>query len=72
MLSYSSIAATLDTTQANKKLVVEFYDQILLKGNLDKIDQHIGSSYIQHNPEVADGKQALIDFLKSFGPATEP
>lgn len=72
MLSFSSLAATQDKTQANKALVVEFYEEILFKGNFDKIDKYIGSTYIQHNPGVADGKEALIELLKSFGPVKAP
>ncbi len=57
--------------EANKKLVVDFYTDILFENKLDKIDQYIGDVYIQHNPNVADGKQALLDLLNSF-PAPEP
>ena len=52
--------------EANKKLVVDFYTEILFENKLEKIDQYIGDIYIQHNPNVADGKQALVDLLKSF------
>lgn len=72
VFSQSSFAANPTLTQTNKKLVIEFYEEILFKGNFDKIDKYIGSTYIQHNPGVADGKQALIDLLKSFGPIKEP
>lgn len=60
-----------DSTEANKKLVVDFYTEILFQQKLDKIDHYIGDIYIQHNPNVADGKQALLDLLRSF-PAPEP
>ncbi|WP_315980098.1 hypothetical protein [Aliamphritea spongicola] len=55
-----------DSAEANKKLVVDFYTEILFQQKLDKIDQYIGDVYIQHNPNVADGKQALLDLLRSF------
>lgn len=58
--------------QQNKKLVVDFYQNILFAGKLDMIDQYIGDVYIQHNPQVADGKQALVDMLKGFPPSDQP
>ena len=52
----------LDKTATNKKLVEDFVDTVLVKGDVDKIDQFIasGSNYVQHNPMVGDG----ADFLK--------
>jgi predicted SnoaL-like aldol condensation-catalyzing enzyme len=70
-LSSLSFSASETSIDENKKLVVEFYENILFKGQFDKIDQYIGKVYIQHNPGVADGKQALLDMLKSFGPVKD-
>lgn len=51
---------------SNKKLVVEFYQQVLLQGNASVIDQYIGEVYIQHNPNLSDGKEALRSLIKRF------
>ncbi len=46
----------LEKTEANKALVTEFLNDVLLEGNVDRVGQYISSqSYIQHNPQVADG-----------------
>ncbi len=28
------------------------------------IDNHVGDTYIQHNPDVGDAKQAFIDYFE--------
>lgn len=53
-------AADLEETQANKALVSAFVDDILIAGNLEKAGEYCdGDSYIQHNPQIADGLSAL-------------
>lgn len=55
--------------EANKALVTSFYQEVLFEGKHQAIDKYIGDIYIQHNPSVADGKQAFTDMIKSFVPA---
>lgn len=54
-----------DQLEQNKANVMAFYD---LMFNQDKpaeaIEQYVGAEYIQHNPEVGDGKQAFIDYFE--------
>lgn len=62
------VQADVDTLQNNKKLVVDFYSEVLLKGNAKAIDRYIGDVYIQHNPNLPDGKEALRQLVESFPP----
>jgi len=45
--------------EANKKLVAEFYQELFGDKNVNAIDKYIGDIYIQHNPILPDGKEAL-------------
>ena len=44
---------------ANKKLVLTFYQKLFGDKDLSAIDEYISDKYIQHNPQIADGKVAL-------------
>jgi len=57
-----SIAANA-SIDSNKKLVVDFYHEVIFNKNADAIDKYIGKKYIQHNPYAADGKEGLRQFV---------
>lgn len=59
-----ALVAQQQLEAANKKLVVDFYNEVLFRGDYNAMDKYIGDVYIQHNPQVADGKEALRDILK--------
>lgn len=51
-------------TEQNKKTAVDFYDLMFNQNRAKKaIELYAGETYIQHNPDVADGKQAFIDYF---------
>ncbi|HUI31520.1 MAG TPA: ester cyclase [Candidatus Acidoferrales bacterium] len=50
----------------NKKMVADFYQELFGDKNIESINKYMGDVYIQHNPYVADGKQALIDACKQW------
>ena len=56
-------AQNTPTEAANKKMVVEFYERVLFKMDSEAATQYIGDKYIQHNPNVPDGVQALQAFV---------
>ncbi|MGV4414126.1 nuclear transport factor 2 family protein [Chryseobacterium sp. T1] len=45
--------------EANKKLVLDFYQKMFGDKDLSAVDQYIAPEYIQHNPTVADGAEAF-------------
>src|SRR5215208_1639067 len=50
--------------ERNKKNVMAFYDLMFNQNNpAEAIKSYVGEVYIQHNPSVADGKEAFIDYF---------
>lgn len=49
--------------QANKRNAIEFYRTAYMGDPARAIERYVGAEYIQHNPLVADGKQAFIDYF---------
>ncbi len=53
-------ATDLDRTESNREIVRGFIDDVLIDGQLDKLDYYIDSeSYTEHNPRIGDGLSAL-------------
>ena len=58
--------------EANKKIVLAFYDAALVKKDADVAVSYLGARYVQHNPMAPDGPEGLrglIKFLKERYPA---
>lgn len=55
---------TTDPEQ-NKKTAIAFYDLMFNKCQpRAAVERFVGDRYIQHNPHVADGKEAFIDYFE--------
>lgn len=53
-----------DQIERNKKNVMTFYDLMFNQCKpAEAIEQYAGDVYIQHNPEVGDGKEAFIAYF---------
>jgi predicted SnoaL-like aldol condensation-catalyzing enzyme len=51
--------------EMNKKNVMAFYDLMFIQNNpAEAIKRYVGEVYIQHNPAVADGKEAFIEYFE--------
>jgi len=53
--------------QQNKSNAMAFYDLMFNHGKpRQAIAGYVGAEYIQHNPEVADGKEAFIKYFEKM------
>jgi len=58
--------------EANRKVVLEFYDTALNKKDAEAAARLLGPRYVQHNPVAQDGVEgfrAFINYLRTSAPA---
>ena len=57
----------LDKTEANKAIVDEFLNTVLVNGEFDKMANYFdGDNYIQHNSMIGDGLSGLVKALEDM------
>jgi len=56
---------------ANKKLVFDMWRAIIQGGRTDLVSQFFTEGYIQHNPNVATGRDAMVDYMEKTRPICE-
>ena len=54
-------------TERNKRTVERLFEAFRA-GDVDAFDDLIVESYVQHNPQAANGLQAVKDFFRPVGP----
>jgi len=54
------------TLAKNKRIVYDFWREVLEAGHLELAEKYMKESYIQHNPNVPTGRQGFIDFFSKI------
>lgn len=56
-----------DRLERNTKTAIDFYDLMFNQCKpAEAIAMYVGDTYIQHNPHVADGKEAFISYFNKM------
>ena len=64
MIDGPTEATDLDRTESNREIVRSFVDDVLINGQLDKLDHYIDDDcYTEHNPRIGDGLLVLRSAL---------
>lgn len=54
-------------TETNKQIVLRAMTELFVNRDVTAIDRYWGSPYIQHNPHIPNGHDALPAIVKSLG-----
>jgi predicted SnoaL-like aldol condensation-catalyzing enzyme len=66
MLDGATEITDLDRTEENREFIKSFVEDVLMNGQLARLDRYIDSEgYIEHNPHLKDGLMALSESLAS-------
>lgn len=62
----SSTARDFTAEEANRALVIEFYDQFFNRHQVEQAARVVADDYKQHNPDVPDGKAPFVDYFTGY------
>ncbi|NNV57268.1 nuclear transport factor 2 family protein [Limnovirga soli] len=60
------LKSTNKTLERNKKLVYDMWREFLEGGHLELAEKYFDENYMQHNPNAATGRKAVVDFFSKF------
>jgi predicted SnoaL-like aldol condensation-catalyzing enzyme len=63
---YALLEAATPELANNKRLVFDMWRHLLDAGREELAELYLAEDYIQHNPTVATGRQAVVDMLATF------
>ncbi len=50
--------------ERNRRLVLDFYENVIGRREYDRWPEYLRPDYIQHKPNLIDGPQGVIDFMR--------
>jgi predicted SnoaL-like aldol condensation-catalyzing enzyme len=50
---------------ANKRLVFDWWREVLVAAHVEVADRYMHADYIQHNPNIATGRQGFVNFFSA-------
>lgn len=54
------------TAEESKRIILEFYDEVFCRHNLDRVARYMQPDYRQHNPDAAQGIEGFLEFHRGF------
>jgi predicted SnoaL-like aldol condensation-catalyzing enzyme len=48
---------------ANKRLIFDWWREVLAAAHVEVADKYMHADYIQHNPNIATGRQGFVEFF---------
>ena len=63
VLTVPSVSRADAKEEANKKLVIEFYEKAINQKDFEAAAKYFGNRYVQHNPNAPDGIEGFKNFL---------
>jgi predicted SnoaL-like aldol condensation-catalyzing enzyme len=61
---HTALLASADPRLAqNKRLVYDFWREVFEAAQMDRVGNYLAEGYIQHNPTVATGRAAFVEFF---------
>ncbi|WP_298852211.1 nuclear transport factor 2 family protein [uncultured Ruegeria sp.] len=65
MLDGATEITDLDKTAANRNLVREFAEGVLVRRQIRLLETHVDDGLVQHSPDIADGASAYRSYLEA-------
>ena len=65
--SGTPVSTQESTAAANKALVLEFFERVIIGADYDAADEYMRPDYIQHNPKAPGGLEGFKAYFKKIG-----
>ncbi|SPJ33755.1 nuclear transport factor 2 family protein [Kushneria phyllosphaerae] len=65
-VSFAQSERDIHQEEANRELVVDFYNRFFNDHDTEKSAEVLAPDYIQHNPGVPDGRAPVVEYFSSY------